>query len=173
MTLKWKLLDEKYLDYLRNNFEKRIPITQYGADKFKPFFGSLFEVEDMFYVSQVSHPQARHLSLKQNIDFIKIYNPKDMKLVSVVNLNYMFPINKDLVTNLDYKDIDNCRTFKNQNERSDYINLLKIELSQLNSNSIQKKAQKIYSQKYSFPDSDLAKRCFDFRLLEAACRKYK
>jgi len=39
-----------YNEYLRNEYERRIPFSYYGEDKFKPFFGSLFEVEDIVYV---------------------------------------------------------------------------------------------------------------------------
>ena len=33
----WIDIDDKYLDYLRE-FEKRIPYSDYGTDKMKPFF---------------------------------------------------------------------------------------------------------------------------------------
>lgn len=58
--LKWITVDEKYLDYLRTNVDSRIPNTNYGQNKLKPFFGVLFETENFAYVSQVSHPQDRH-----------------------------------------------------------------------------------------------------------------
>ena len=42
--MKWINVSEEYLDYLRTT-EKRIPKTDYGTDKYKPFFGILFEVD--------------------------------------------------------------------------------------------------------------------------------
>jgi protein AbiQ len=57
--MKWINVNEKYLDYLRA-VEGRIPRTDYGLDKYKPFFGILFETEDFYYITQVSHPQPRH-----------------------------------------------------------------------------------------------------------------
>lgn len=57
----WVIVDEKYLDYLRG-FEPRIPHSNYGEAKLKPFFGALFEVDELVYITQVSHPQTRHLS---------------------------------------------------------------------------------------------------------------
>lgn len=53
--MKWINVNEKYLDYLRET-EKRIPKTDYGTDRYKPFFGILFEVDDLYYITQVSHP---------------------------------------------------------------------------------------------------------------------
>ena len=51
--MKWINVNEKYLNYLRA-FEGRIPRTDYGSDKYKPFFGILFETEDFYYITQVS-----------------------------------------------------------------------------------------------------------------------
>ena len=68
--MKWINVDEEYLDYLRS-FEKRIPKTDYGSNKYKPFFGILFETDNLYYVTQVSHPQKRHKKLKQQKDFYK------------------------------------------------------------------------------------------------------
>ena len=160
------------MDYLRNNYEIRIPFSYYGKDKFKPFFGSLFEIEDMVYVTQISHARSRHLKLKQNLDFYKIYHPNDGRLLSVINLNYMFPIHKTLLIDLKYKDIDKYRAFINDEERGKYIDLLNIELKEINKISISKNAIKIYNLKHEYPDSYIAKRSFDFKDLEKACCLY-
>lgn len=77
-AMRWINVDEQYLDYLRG-YEKRIPFTDYGTDKYKPFFGVLFEIDDLYYVTQVSHAQPRHYKLKENKDFFKIYDPKKSK----------------------------------------------------------------------------------------------
>lgn len=173
MQIQWKILDDAYLDYLRIKYENRVPYSYYGEDKFKPFFGSLFEVSDMVYVSQISHPQDRHLKLKQNIDFYKIYHPEDGRLISVINLNYMFPIHKSLITNLQYKNIDNHRTFTSDEAKSKYIDLLNIELKVINKLPIIESAKKIYNNKYKYPDDKVSKRCFDFKMLEQACLEYQ
>lgn len=68
----WKIINEDYTDYLRNKYESRIPHTDYGADKFKPFFGELFRINDLVYVTQVTSPKPRHYKLKESIDFYKI-----------------------------------------------------------------------------------------------------
>ena len=122
--MKWINVNEKYLDYLRE-IEKRIPRTNYGTDKYKPFFGILFEVDDLYYVTQVSHPQERHKKLKQQKDFYKIFDPKNPKrLIAVVNLNYMFPIPKTQTTPFIKKNIHTYRTFISEKDKSKYIDLL-------------------------------------------------
>ena len=173
MKIQWKILNDAYLDYLRNKYESRIPYSYYGEDKFKPFFGSLFEINDMVYVTQISHSQDRHIKLKQNIDFYKIYHPDDGRLISVINLNYMFPIHKSLLIDLKYKDIDKHRTFISDKAKSKYIDLLNIELKIINELPITENAIKIYDNKYKYPDNNVSKRSFDFKKLEQACLEYQ
>lgn len=68
--MRWINVNEQYLDYLRK-IESRIPRTDYGTGKYKPFFGVLFEVGDLYYITQVSHPQPRHEKMKQQKNYIK------------------------------------------------------------------------------------------------------
>ena len=168
--LRWKIVDEHYLNYLRENYEARIPYSNYGVDKYKPFFGELFRSGNMSYVTQISSPKQRHYSMKNSMDFIKIYDLKSgTRLLGVVNLNYMFPALTSSLIDLDYATIDRHRTFINDNEKSRYINLLKIELRQMNSIGIENKAKKVYQHKLTNPNSSVSLRCFDFKSLEYAC----
>lgn len=82
------VVDEEYLNYLRKA-EKRIPFSNYGSDKYKPFFGELFSIGDLVYVTQISHAQPRHFRLTNSKDFLKIYLPSSTpgtpdRLVAVV-----------------------------------------------------------------------------------------
>lgn len=172
MEIKWKVPDDTYLDYLRDNYDKRIPFSDYGDDKYKPFFGSLFETGELVYISQISHPQDRHNTIKQAIDFYKIYHPDDNRLIAVVNINYMFPIHKSLLIDLQYKNIDQYRTFDSIESKSKYIDLLTNEIKQINQLPIIENAKKIYAMKYDYPDSKVAKRSLDFKRLEQGCRFY-
>ena len=167
----WLVIPEEYLNYLRNT-EKHIPLSDYGKDKYKPFFGALFEVGDLVYVTQISHPQPRHQTMKNNLDFKKVYHPTDNRLIAVINLNYMFPIPKSLYKILQYKDIELYRTFSNSVEKSKYIDLLKTELSVIASMNLGVAARKIYENKYSNPSSFLAQRCLDYKMLEQMAKDY-
>ncbi len=171
--MKWINVNEKYLDYLRK-IEGRIPRTDYGSDKYKPFFGILFEVDDFYYITQVSHAQQRHLKMKQQPDFYKIYDPKNLsRLIAVVNLNYMFPIPKKEVSSFAKKDIGTYRTFKSEEEKSKYIDLLDSELTMINTLDLPTAARKIYDDKYLFPDSRVAQRCLDYKELEKYAKKWE
>ena len=171
--MKWINVNEKYLDYLRA-FEGRIPRTDYGSDKYKPFFGILFETEDFYYITQVSHAQPRHQKMKKQPDFFKIYDPQDLsRLIAVVNLNYMFPIPKNEVTPFVKKDIGTYRTFKSEEEKSKYIDLLDSEIKMINTMNLSDAAKDLYEKKYAFPESKVAQRCLDYKALEAHAKKWK
>lgn len=172
----WVVIDEGYLNFLRLT-EKRIPFSDYGTDKYKPFFGVLFEIGDLAYVTQISHAQPRHAKMRNAPDFLKIYIPdrnpiNPDRLVAVVNLNYMFPIRKSLITNLEYKDIDKHRTFKSAHEKSQYIDLLTKELAQINKLGIDTKARKLYEKRKNYPNDAVSQRCLDFCALELLAENF-
>ena len=169
--MNWLVIDETYLNYLRQK-ESKITNSNYGKDKYKPFFGILFETDKYYYVTQISHAQPRHQNMKNNKDFKKIYNPKDNRLLAVVNLNYMFPILKSQKEILKYKDIGMHRSFDSELEKSKYIDLLKTEISVLSSMNLEKAAKNVYENKYTKKDKDLAERSFDFKQLEQYADDY-
>lgn len=167
---KWTYIDEKYLAQLRS-IEPRIPFSNYGCDKFKPFFGVLFTVNNLSYVTQVSSPKPKHKHINNQKDFKKIY--KNGRLICVVNLNYMFPIPTKLLVDVKYKDIDKYRKFNNNKERSKYISLLKDELSIINQMNIEKDAKALYQLKNNYPEDTISKRCLDFKQLEIIANTIK
>ncbi|MCL2416048.1 MAG: type III toxin-antitoxin system ToxN/AbiQ family toxin [Defluviitaleaceae bacterium] len=168
----FKEVDEKFLKWLRSNHESRIPYTDYGSDAYKPFFGVLFEIGEMVYITQISSPKPRHRALKDLPDFHRIYNPKSNELIGVVNLNFMFPIHKSLIYDLLYEDIHTYRSFSNEKEKSKYIDLMQIQLKEINKLPVAKNAKIIYDLKYYKPKHPVSKRCFDFKKLESACAEY-
>lgn len=166
----WVDIDEEYLNYLRT-FERRIPVSDYGDDRYKPFFGVLFERGELRYVTQISHPQPRHRKLKQQKDFYKVYDSADTsRLIAVVNLNYMFPVPVSVMNPLRLKTIDQHRKFNSLEEKSKYIDLLNKELAQLRKMNLCDAARELYEIKYRFPDKPLAARCLDYRALEERAR---
>ncbi len=162
----WKIINEGYTDFLRNKFDKRIPNTNYGKDRIKPFFGSLFTVDDLVYVTQVSSPKPRHNNMKNSIDFYKIIEPKSNRLIAVINLNYMFPVPINELTKLNYSDIDKYVAFKDTATRNKYISLLKTEMAEIQKLPLEQAALALYQRKYSKPDDKISQRCFDFKDLE-------
>ena len=169
----WINIDDKYLDFLRE-IEKRIPYSDYGPNKIKPFFGVLFDIDEFSYVTQVSHPQDRHVKMKQARDFYKLYDfdNDQSRLIGIVNLNYMFPILKNEIIKLEMSNIDAIRAFEDEIQKSKYIDLLNKELKAINNLPIEKNAYKLYKDKYTYPDSFISKRCLDYKALEDRAREW-
>lgn len=140
-------------------------------DKFKPFLGALFSIGNLVYVTQVSHPQQRHKYMKEDMDFIKLYDRT--RLIAVVNLNYMFPIHKSRLIEVEYKNIENFRTFESEKNRNDYITLLKREMKEIRTRKIDEKAVKLYKHKYDYPSDRVSNRCVDFKKLEQKCIEFE
>lgn len=169
--MKWLIISEQYLAYLRT-YEQRIPLSDYGKDRFKPFFGILFETDALYYVTQISSAKERHKSMKQNLDFLKLYDDKTNKLLAVVNLNYMFPVPKSEAIYLDYNKIQEHRDFHSEKQKSQYISFLKLELKLINQLSLSDAAQKLYQLKESYPEHFISKRCLDFKQLDDLAENY-
>jgi len=110
--------------------------------------------------------------MKEDIDFIKII--KVNKILGVLNLNNMIPIQESNVKLLKYKEIEQYRIFNSEKEKRLYISFLNQELSLINQNldKIKKSAQKLYNIKISNPNSRIARRSCDFRKLEKISELY-
>ena len=167
--MKWCTIDNNYIKYLKK-FDERIPNIEYGEYKFKPFFSPLFTKGNLTYVTQISSKKERHLKMKEQIDFIKIYDDKNKNLLGVVNLNYMFPVPNDKIINVSYKEIDRYRKFKSDQEKNTYIYLLKMEMKKIEEKQINLSAEKLY--KIVKTNSFVSKRCLNFSLLEEKALEY-
>ena len=86
----------------------------------------------------------------------------------------MIPVPDSCLTQLKYNQVDNFRSFKNPKEKTDYIYLLQKEKAMIDNieKTLQNKALKLYQKCISKPDSSLATRCCNFKLLEEKCNLY-
>ena len=165
----WCTIDKDYISFLKK-YDSRIPNIDYGNNGYKPFFSPLFEKDGLVYVTQISSTKPRHLKMKESIDFVKIFNKTNKNLISVINLNYMFPVPKSEIIEVKYKNIDNFRTFSSLDEKNKYINLLKYEMKVINNKNIQAQALKVYNSVNT--DSFLKNRSLSFLLLEEKAIEY-
>ena len=164
-------IDKKYMDSIKK-IEIRIPDYNYGKNAYKPFFGELFKLEDIAYVTQISSPKIKHDKMKDNKDFKKIIDKNNNSLLGVVNLNYMFPVPNKLYNYIDPYDIEKYRKFENDLQKFKYINLLIKELKIINEEKIDISAKKLYDFVKLNKESYIAKRCFDFIRLNEFAKKY-
>ena len=98
--------------------------------------------------------------MKESIDFVKIFDKTNKKLISVININYMFPVPKSEIIEVKYKNINNFRTFSSLDEKNKYIDLLRHEMKVINNKNIQTQALKVYNSLSK--DSFLKNRCLLF-----------
>ena len=80
---------------------------------------------------------------------------------------------KNEVTPFVKKDIGTYRTFKSEEEKSKYIDLLDSEMKMINTMNLSDAAKDLYEKKYTFPESKVAQRCLDYKALEEHAKKWK
>lgn len=156
-------VDYKYCDYLRK-FDVKVAYNA-GIKELRPFIGILFTVNDYEYFAPLASPKIKHLTMKSNIDFIKIDNGN----YGVVNFNNMIP-----VTSKNYQLFDLNTLPSNINELKRQ-NLLKSQLLWLNKNikNVKNKAVKLYDKyKNDTLPKGIKERCCNFVFLEEKCKEY-
>ena len=163
LNLKLVKIDSKYCDYLRQ-FDNKVMYNM-NSKELRPFVGVLFKVNDYEYFAPLSSPKAKHLKMRNTVDFYKI----DGGLLGAINFNNMIPVKKDY-----YKIIYFDEKKSNKLEEK-YYELLKDQITWLNENYIQvmSKAYKLYDL---YNNGKLCKnminRCCNFKLLEEKCELY-
>ncbi|EFM26255.1 hypothetical protein HMPREF9225_0104 [Peptoniphilus duerdenii ATCC BAA-1640] len=159
-------VDSKFLNYLRT-FDDKV-LFNHGIDR--PYVGIILSLStadsSINYFAPLSSPKRKHITMKNNIDFIKI----DSGNLGAINLNNMIP----LVNNTYFK-ID-INSVKDKN----YQILLSKQIRWIRSNklNITSKAYSLY-RKMTQDDSSLnsfelkvKSRCCDFSLLEDVANRY-
>lgn len=167
----WIIVDKNYFNYLYQ-FDSRIGFIDYG-NKLKLHIGVLLQIDTHKFYVPISSPKPKHSKMSNSLDFHKIqYNDK---LIAVLNLNNMIPVLDDCITQLKYSDLRKYRHFNSLKELNDYVQLLQIEKSIIDTieDTLKRKALKLYQKRLQYPNSNLSKRCCDFKLLEHKSLSYK
>jgi len=162
-NLKIVRVASEYCDYLRK-FDNKVSYNKFEKE-LRPFIGILFKIDTCEYFAPLSSPKAKHLKMKNTLDFFKI---KDGEL-GAVNFNNMIPVNKENYTLVDL----NKQTLTISEMK--YQKLLREQLAWLNANyhQVKNKSFKLYElyTKGRLPDN-IKSRCCDFKLLEEKCIEY-
>ena len=87
----------------------------------------------------------------------------------------MIPVSDENIKFLKYSELNKYRDFKSEMEEKQYISLLSLELNLINQKreKIEKNALKLYYQKNTSPNSKIAMRCCDFKMLEEKCIEWE
>ena len=151
--MNWYLVNNAYIDYLKT-FDVKVGDVNYG-NAIKPYIGIVFQMNDTNYYVPISSPKPKHNKMSNSVDFLKVES--EGRLLSVINLNNMIPVPTSCLTEIKYNTIANYRTFKDEEEKVDYIYLLQLEKEFIDNNEtrILNNAKKLYEKCNKFPDSSL------------------
>ena len=136
--------------------------------------GVLLTIGDFRYYVPISSAKPKHQKMSNSLDFQKLQDETSGYLYAVLNINNMIPVPDNCVTQLKYNLVENFRSFHNEKEKTDYIYLLQKVKNLIDGiqETIHNKASKLYQKCIMKPESSLALRCCDFKLLEEKCRLY-
>lgn len=171
--MNWYIVDEEYINYLLQ-FDPRVGFINYG-DKLKLHVGTVLSIDGHHYYVPISSAKPKHHKMSNSLDFQKLKDSKTGYLYAILNLNNMIPVPDCCLTQLKYTNVSDYRSFSSDKERTNYIYLLQKEKRILDEiqDVIQGKAQKLYVKCLQNPNSTLAKRCCNFKLLEEKAVTYK
>lgn len=112
--------------------------------------------------------------MSNGLDFHKLQDESSGYLYAVLNINNMIPVPNSCVTQLKYNQLENFRSFSNEKEKTDYVYLLQKEKNLIDNvqDILQDKALRLYQKCISLPNSSLASRCCNFKMLEEKCNSY-
>lgn len=164
--MKFYAIDINYISYLRQ-FDRIVPIT-HGVRQ-RPYLGIIVVYDGESFFAPLSSPKLKHITMRNNIDFIKI----DAGKLGVINLNNMIPVNHANITEINPQVF---RTSPNVDDQ-EYGDLLFDQLSWINSgtnpDTIAKRARNLLNMEKQGTLSDsLKSRCCSFSLLRIKCQEY-
>lgn len=161
------LIDIKYIRDLAKADDRVMSVSPQISKENRPFIGILIICGTKEYCVPLSSPKPKHASMKNDIDFMKIYDGD--KLIGVLNFNNMIPVHDTFVQALDIKpsafDTANTLHYKKMASKQ-------LTYCRRNQDVIIRKANKLYEMITSGRANGLLKRrCCDFRKLEGILRK--
>ena len=152
-------INNQYGNFLHGRDAKSPDVS--GRKARRPFIGVVIMVNNKNYIVPLTSPKQKHLTMRNQPDFMKIDNGN----LGAMNFNNMLPIDPSL-----------CNKLVIQNESdTKYKSLLENQYNWIkqNQDAINKKAQNLYNKYIEdrLPDN-IKSRCVDFPRLERALDTY-
>lgn len=157
-------IDMKYIRDLSRVDDHVMSVSPQTGKESRPFVGVVVICNARKYCIPLTSPKAKHLNMKNDKDFSKMYDKRN-RLIGCLNFNNMIPVDDTVLIRIDMKnrDGDSARDIA-------YKALLNDQLDWCNGNfdAITEKAGKLYRIVTETPDKmkNLTKRCCDFKKLE-------
>lgn len=161
------LIDMKYIRDLAKADDRVMSVSPQISKEKRPFVGIIIICGTEKYCVPFSSPKSKHFSMKNDVDFTKIYDGD--KLIGVLNFNNMIPVHEQFIRPLNLKPSpsDNANTIHYKK-----MSAKQLTYCQKNQEAIVRKANKLYEMITSGKANSLLKRrCCDFSKLERVLEK--
>ena len=175
MHLDLYYVDMKYIRDISKVNDHLYSVSPQAGKENRPFLGIIAILDNKPYCIPLTSPKDK-FKKKSQIDIIKIFDESKKnengapKLIGVLNINNMIPVNKDVISKIDLSVTD-----KDDAKRANYKHLMQKQIRWCRNNSevICNRANKVYKLVTQEPEKNknLVKRCSDFKKLEAVLKK--
>ena len=168
----WYVVDKKYINYL-TQFDSRVGYVEYG-ERLKLHVGILLTIGDFHYYVPISSAKPKHQKMSNSLDFHKLQDESTGYLYAVLNINNMIPVPDNCLTQLKYNQVEVSVLSAMKRKESTIFTFSKKKKALIDNvqDSLQNKAMKLYQKCIAKPDSSLAARCCNFKMLEEKCSSY-
>lgn len=159
----------KYIRNLAHVDDNVFSVSPQRGKSDRPFLGIVVICGTKEYCVPFSSPKKKHLTMKNDVDFSKIYDD-DGKLLGVLNFNNMIPVRDDVITKIDLKvhPHDNPQT-----KHYKALTTKQINFCRKNQDAIVRKANKLYRLiTEGGANSHLKRRCCKFTELEKVLDRF-
>ncbi len=95
-------IDIKYIRNLSKIDNNIMSVSPQINKQTRPFVGIVVICNNLKYCIPLSSPKPKHLSMRNDIDFSKIFD-KSNKLIGVLNFNNMIPVYEDVLKEIDIR----------------------------------------------------------------------
>ena len=166
----------KYIRDLSNADDNVMSISPQRGKENRPFLGVITIINNTEYCIPLTSPKDKFRNKKSQIDFIKIWDEskKDSngqpKLIGVLNINNMIPVESTVISKVDLAIHPNDKPEVKKNK-----SLMQKQLSWCrdHSDTIINRANKVYNLVVNEPEKNknLTRRSSKFKTLEAILKK--
>ena len=167
--MKWFALNKEYVNYLKK-YDKLVQNVEYTG-RLKCFLGVIFKSDNRYeYFAPLTSYKPKFNVMSNDVDFFKLVG-KNGKVYGAIDINNMIHVNQNEYS-ITLENLSEFRDFSTNREKKQYWKLLQTELSCINERILCNNAKKLYRFVTQYPNSVLAQRCCNFKLLEKKFTEY-
>lgn len=170
-------IDMKYVRNLSHVDDHVMSVSPQRQKQSRPFVGIVIMLNGRNYCIPMSSPKAKFQKMKSQMDLIKIFDNRHKdsngspKLIGVLNINNMIPVDKAVIS-----DVDLRVSPKDDRETQRYKELMQMQIKfcRQNADVILSRARKVYDLVMLTPEKhrNLTRRCLNFAALESILEEY-